>query len=839
MSAVSLHPLVADSRPPGVKPSQIAESSPAGEGTEHAPIKVLLASGFFESQLVSFREYAYSAELRAQGHHVTLMCGDQSYIWSRSRVGLPVTQPMQHDAEFVVRTGTRLLRRRVFFRASDFVLYLPDVAAIRNADVVHVIEFRQGVTLAVALLAWAFGKPVVYDHEQRGDRSARWYSRVDSIFRRALIGVGARVVDCVRHTVLANREHFASCTPRRVRTMFAPLGADIARFHHDETERRRVRMELDLPSDARVAVMSGKLHAEKRIVDVVKACEAASVHVILVGTLAPDVARELARIGAPFSSTGEVSSDRLRALYNAADIAIFTTFSVSYWEAYATGIQLLVPATRFTALIFENKPGVTCFGSPSMFAIEDEQYRPDVDVREALTQALLKVEPTVARRSRDDFSREQTGRRLAALYRELLDERRRQATADPSHAGASKRRWLLIDGSSTFGGHEVMLARWIGELGAQGRVVPRLLAREGSMLREKLAEHAVASDLRDERRLRGWLGGLRRMLSDVQVVRQAIEREDPELCVLAEGCLLSQPLLALLCKLSGRPFVTYIPITDSTRSLGFRTGRIRDFLTRTLFGNLPDAWVTLTPDQASDFTSWAKLRRAVFVLPNAVSPPIEAESRNHASSAQEGERSQQRVLVLGRLDSYQKGLDFLLQFVASHAQALAGVTIRLVGDGPFEADVRAALQRTPALATLLELAPFSDPVSAMRTHDVLLLPSRFEGVPLVMLEAMALGLPVVASDLPGTRAFLPPECLFRVGELTRAFEIVRGLRDPERRRDVIARNRERFTAAASGAAFSDAVARLTQSLGELASAKRLGQPMAQPSYVSVAKQPIS
>jgi glycosyltransferase involved in cell wall biosynthesis len=824
MTAVILHPLAADSRSADVERGDAADPSPRAGSAEHVPIKVLLASGFFESQLVSFREYAYSAELRAQGHEVTLMCGDQSYIWSRSRVGLPVTQPLQHDADFVARTGTRLLRRHVLFRVSDFVLYLPDLAAIRDADVVHVIEFRQGVTLAVALLAWAYGKPIVYDHEQRGDRSARWYSRLDSVFRRTLIGVGARVVDCVRHTVLANREHFASCTARNVRSMFAPLGADLTRFHHDETERRRVRIELQLPSDARVAVMSGKLHAEKRVVDVVKACAAAGVHVILVGTLAPDVERELLRTGVTFRATGEVSSDRLRALYNAADIAIFTTFSVSYWEAYATGIQLLVPATRFTELIFENKPGVTRFGSPSMFAVEDEQYRPGLEISEVLTEALLRVPPPGARRSRHDFSRQETGRRLAALYRELLEQRRGNGAAQAAgQERASKRTWLLIDGSSTFGGHEVMLARWIGELGAQGEVAPRLLAREGSLLREKLAEHATSTSLCDERSVAGRFGWLRRALSDVRVMRQVIEREDPELCVLAEGCLLSQPLLSLLCKLSGRPFVTYIPITDSTRSLGFRSGRIRDFLTRALFGNLPDAWVTLTPDQASDFAKWAKLNRSVFVLPNAVSPPIEAESQLQVASAHQPELVTQRVLVLGRLDAHQKGLDLLVEFVARHEQELAGVTIRLIGDGPFEPDVRALLARSPGLARLLELAPFSDPVAAMRTHDVLLLPSRFEGVPLVMLEAMALGLPVVASDLPGTRAFLGPECLFPVGDLRRAFAIVHELSDPERRRAVAAGNHERFTALASGTAFSAAVSRLTHSLAELVSAKRLGR----------------
>jgi glycosyltransferase involved in cell wall biosynthesis len=47
--------------------------------------------------------------------------------------------------------------------------------------------------------------------------------------------------------------------------------------------------------------------------------------------------------------------------------------------------------------------------------------------------------------------------------------------------------------------------------------------------------------------------------------------------------------------------------------------------------------------------------------------------------------------------------------------------------------------------------------------DVLALPSRFEGVPLVMLEALACGVPVVASDRDGMADWLPPELRFDPG----------------------------------------------------------------------------
>ncbi len=192
------------------------------------------------------------------GHDVTLMAGDQSYIWSRSRTRLPTTNPMRRDAEFVASTGVRLLRRHVFVRISDFVLYLPNLSAIRNADLVHVIEFRTGITVLIALLARAMGKPVIYDHEQRGDRDLRWYSKLDSKFRRALSTL-ARLRLTLSDTILANRDHFRSSSARDVPTMLAPLGADTSTFYYDENERKEIRREFRIGDGERLAVTTGKL----------------------------------------------------------------------------------------------------------------------------------------------------------------------------------------------------------------------------------------------------------------------------------------------------------------------------------------------------------------------------------------------------------------------------------------------------------------------------------------------------------------------------------------------------------------------------------------------------
>jgi len=351
---------------------------------------VLVASGFFESELPSYREYSYCQQLAAAGHEVTLMCGDQSQIWSRSRVKLKATNPTARDAEFVSETGVRLFRRHVFFRYSDFVLYWPLFREIRRADVVHVIEFRQGTTVLVAALAKLFGKPVVYDHEQRGDRLATWYSKADSVWRRLLIRIGTRFVDAARHTVLANREHLLSCTARPIETVFAPLGVDPSRFYFEPAERAAFRERHGIAESAPLAVMSGKLHGYKRVPEVVLACRQAGFRLMLVGTIAQDVGEALSGL-APGDEIvlAQVGAAELRAVYSAADVVIFTTFTLSYWEAHATGVKLLVPDSPFSQLVFEGDPDVHRYGSAGMFRVPDEEYQPHVRI-DALVSAGLR-----------------------------------------------------------------------------------------------------------------------------------------------------------------------------------------------------------------------------------------------------------------------------------------------------------------------------------------------------------------------------------------------------------------------------------------------------------------
>jgi len=106
-------------------------------------------------------------------------------------------------------------------------------------------------------------------------------------------------------------------------------------------------------------------------------------------------------------------------------------------------------------------------------------------------------------------------------------------------------------------------------------------------------------------------------------------------------------------------------------------------------------------------------------------------------------------LFVGRLEP-QKGVDVLLTAAAEAACAASPLTLWIVGDGSERAalEERARTLASPALAVRF-LGAVHDPSPYYAAADAFALPSRWEGLPLALLEAQAAGLPVVATDAGG------------------------------------------------------------------------------------------
>ncbi len=105
------------------------------------------------------------------------------------------------------------------------------------------------------------------------------------------------------------------------------------------------------------------------------------------------------------------------------------------------------------------------------------------------------------------------------------------------------------------------------------------------------------------------------------------------------------------------------------------------------------------------------------------------------------------VLAVGRHVA-QKGLDRLLNAWPAVRAAVPSARLRIVGDGPLQPVLRAQAQRLGIADGVAWIAPTSAIEAQYRTAAVFVLPSRYEGMPLVLLEAQALGVPSVAFDCP-------------------------------------------------------------------------------------------
>nr|BFD84771.1 glycosyltransferase [Streptomyces sp. Xyl84] len=108
------------------------------------------------------------------------------------------------------------------------------------------------------------------------------------------------------------------------------------------------------------------------------------------------------------------------------------------------------------------------------------------------------------------------------------------------------------------------------------------------------------------------------------------------------------------------------------------------------------------------------------------------------------------VVCVGRL-CRQKGQDVLLRAWDAVAERVPGARLVLVGDGPD----RDRLRRL-APASVRFAGAVADPVPWYRAADLVVLPSRWEGMALAPLEAMACGRAVVVTDVDGARESLPP-----------------------------------------------------------------------------------
>jgi L-malate glycosyltransferase len=157
-----------------------------------------------------------------------------------------------------------------------------------------------------------------------------------------------------------------------------------------------------------------------------------------------------------------------------------------------------------------------------------------------------------------------------------------------------------------------------------------------------------------------------------------------------------------------------------------------------------DRFIALNPMVVEELRAVGVPSGRIAALPNGVALDGVAPRRDH-----EVHGPAATAVYVGRLHA-QKGLDTLLDAVAlANRRSPECLRLQLIGEGPERPALEAHAERL-GLAGCVQLCGLTEDVGQrLRAADLFVLPSRAEGLSNALLEAMAHGLPVVVSDVPG------------------------------------------------------------------------------------------
>ena len=157
------------------------------------------------------------------------------------------------------------------------------------------------------------------------------------------------------------------------------------------------------------------------------------------------------------------------------------------------------------------------------------------------------------------------------------------------------------------------------------------------------------------------------------------------------------------------------------------------------------------------FLSWSNVsENKGYVLPNAIHPEIYgAGPKNQALLDRYGLNGKKILMTMGRMskDERYKGFDEVIELLPRLSKKNADITYLIVGDG---SDRRRLEEKVVSLGLsekviFVGFIPANEKADYFRLADVYVMPGRGEGFGFVFLEAMACGVPVIASKVDGSR----------------------------------------------------------------------------------------
>ena len=204
-------------------------------------------------------------------------------------------------------------------------------------------------------------------------------------------------------------------------------------------------------------------------------------------------------------------------------------------------------------------------------------------------------------------------------------------------------------------------------------------------------------------------------------------------------------IVYLISKLKRMPYIAHVHLdVDPSGPFGFLLGTYKKIFLKRVLKSAAKVICLSEPQRKLIASKYALSLESIIVIPNGV-------AEEYFTSKKTTENGVPHLLFVGRLVA-QKNLPLLIKAVS---QMQACVILDIVGEGEERENIEALIQMYKLQNVKLHGRKSGEElIELYKAADVFVLPSLKEGVSLAMLEALAAGLPVVASDSPEMRQIL-------------------------------------------------------------------------------------
>jgi glycosyltransferase involved in cell wall biosynthesis len=208
--------------------------------------------------------------------------------------------------------------------------------------------------------------------------------------------------------------------------------------------------------------------------------------------------------------------------------------------------------------------------------------------------------------------------------------------------------------------------------------------------------------------------------------------------------------LLLAARKSAIPFLSTIHIAHSGNLLDARLGTLRDFITAVVIRQANTTHITVAERSRRDLIGRFRFLDAnqVKVVLNGVFFSQTNDSREHTRARWKVSAEEIVLGSVGRMEA-QKAPNFALEIIAALVSRGLPVRCIWIGDGSMRTEFEEQAQSL-GIARYVAVEGWRDDIeNCLQGLDIFLLPSKFEGMPLALLEAMGAGLCCCVSDVDG------------------------------------------------------------------------------------------